>query len=63
MATILEFRGVSRQGKVNGARSSAPRTSARQNCEVVLFPGVRYERWADAAPPQASRYDRLDLME
>ncbi len=61
MATILEFRGVAKHSK------SAVALRQQAAGEVVIFPGVRYERWADAPLPQqqgrGTRYDRLDLLE
>lgn len=58
MATILEFQRSQRKVKPDGA------LRARRDCEVVLFPGIRYERWADAPSTdrQPGRYhDHLDL--
>jgi hypothetical protein len=57
MATILEF------------RSRTMREPARHlsggSAEIVLFPGVRYERWAeDPQPkPKAKKARRRDLLE
>jgi hypothetical protein len=50
MATILDFRSAAerprgRHGRVRSASSA----------EVVLFPGVRYERWDDAPAPAKKR--------
>ena len=44
MAKILAFRQVELQRERSGfaARDASPG-------EVILFPGVRYERWGDAA--------------
>lgn len=42
MATILEFR-ASREKPAVGPRRRPSRTA-----EIVIFPGVRYERWRDA---------------
>lgn len=52
MATILEFRAQSREAPVGAARSTS------RTAEVVLFPGVRYERWGEAAPQPAPRKGR-----
>ena len=64
MASILEF-------KRSTFRSSAldARDGAQVSAEIVLFPGVRYERMPDApepAPKERScrarrRRDRIDL--
>jgi hypothetical protein len=57
MATILEFRQGERR---NASRRSGSDTPA----EIVFFPGVRYERWAEApAPKQKKRARRRDRME
>jgi hypothetical protein len=63
MATILEFR--------QGPRSNASRRNGMDTnrsdrlAEIVFFPGVRYERWADAPAPQqkkrARRRDKIEL--
>lgn len=62
MATILEFRGVSKKGKAEPARSVAA-----QPCEVVLFPGVRYERWEepgiDFRRRATQQHERLDILD
>ena len=43
MAEILEFRtAMSFQRATSG-------NGAAEGCEVIIFPGVRYERWDDAA--------------
>lgn len=64
MATILDFH-------VCGARR--PRTESgeteKRGAEIVFFPGIRYERWEEAAPEEAPpakrtrRRDTLDLDE
>lgn len=59
MATILEFQRTGRKPKTDalGART-------RRDCEVVLFPGVRYERWGNASAYDRGTghgRDRLDL--
>jgi hypothetical protein len=43
MATIIEFR--------QSADEVRPRASRRvgRSAEIVIFPGVRYERWGDRA--------------
>jgi hypothetical protein len=59
-ATILDFPELPAPPRTRKTRSE--RTSA----EVVLFPGVRYERWADERPKQDAprvERDRLQLIE
>jgi len=46
MADILEFR-------VTEKRSRKAQGRRRRGAEIVIFPGVRYERW-DAAPSTAA---------
>lgn len=62
MATIIEFRGSER-----GTTSRVAGTQGRQSAEVVIFPGVRFERWgtAPAAPAGArtTTKPRRDLLE
>jgi hypothetical protein len=43
MAIIFEFKHADPP-----ARDAQQR--AQSACEIILFPGVRYERWADAPP-------------
>jgi hypothetical protein len=69
MATILTFR------KLELRRHESGDTAGAVSCEVIIFPGIRYERWnemrdeaAQAAPAsQASavrlRRDVLELAE
>jgi hypothetical protein len=47
MATILEFR--------NSTQRAGRGTTAA--CEVIIFPGVRYERW-DEIPPAPAKAKR-----
>lgn len=64
MASILEFRRP--ELRSGTARSSA---GGGASADIVLFPGVRYERWDDEAAASASaprsrparRRDRLEL--
>ncbi len=44
MATILEFRAS------DDKPVAKPAKRKRQSAEIVIFPGVRYERWEFAAP-------------
>ncbi|MGE3914969.1 MAG: hypothetical protein AB7F78_04655 [Hyphomicrobiaceae bacterium] len=63
MATILEFR-PSCEGPATRPRSQRRRS---RSAEIVIFPGVRYERWAepekkpDGKKPKAR--DVLKLVE
>ena len=65
MATILEFPQSDHvaRGSENGSGHA---------CEIIIFPGIRYERWEDAAPPspeqeqprkksRAKKRDRMEL--
>lgn len=64
MATILEFRA-----HVAKYPEFAERRDPRQAGEIVIFPGVRYERDAEAAAPAKTpgkrlrQRDRLELDE
>jgi hypothetical protein len=61
MATILEFKTVPKAT----AASVLAAYGAGQSAEIVLFPGVRYERHAEEAAVKpkrgASRRDTLEL--
>lgn len=46
MATILQFKPQSR---------SIPAAARARAAEIVLFPGVRYDRWADGEPPTTKK--------
>ncbi len=50
MGMILEFRAS--PGKPQ--RPARRRRRIRRSAEIVIFPGVRYERWTEVAPPEAS---------
>lgn len=62
MASILEFRPPEFEG-----RREVARREPAGPADIVLFPGVRYERWAEGAPEpakprrRARRRDHLDL--
>jgi|GEM_PF-2088658 hypothetical protein len=65
MATILTFR------KVEWRRQSGD-TAGAVSCEVIIFPGIRYERWNEVGDdePQAasvtktpSARQRRDVLE
>lgn len=64
MAAILEFRQPAVQ-----PRQVTVNHETTPSADIVLFPGVRYERWSDAEEThdkvrrRASRYDHLDLDE
>ena len=59
-ATILEFPEMQAPPRARTTRRERP------SAEIVIFPGVRYERWADEPPkhetPRVER-DRLQLIE
>lgn len=61
MATILEFRASQESEQKPKARRR------RRSAEIVIFPGVRYERWVDEpARPDAETAvarDRLVLAD
>jgi hypothetical protein len=62
MATILDFPEMQAPPRARRVRRG------RVSAEIVLFPGVRYERWDDQAePPEAKgarvERDRLQLIE
>lgn len=44
MATILEFRASFDEV------TPRPRRRKGRSAEIVIFPGIRYERWHDAEP-------------
>jgi hypothetical protein len=62
MASILEFRKSAFRFRPLNDKSGASATA-----EIVLFPGVRYERWSEEppqdkpAPRRARRRDHLEL--
>lgn len=62
MATIIEFRGSERAPAARGAG-----VQGRKSAEVVIFPGVRFERWertaADPAAANPATKPRRDLLE
>ena len=58
MATILEF--PARVARVQSPTSEA----ARQSCaDIVIFPGIRYERETETAPKRSRRARHRDLLE
>lgn len=62
MAHILDFNLHASKA----CRSAAQRTGAG-SAEIVIFPGVRYERWDEGASPRGARRtkqrDRIELPE
>lgn len=62
MASILEFRQPALQ-----CRQGTGKTAGAASADIVLFPGVRYERWTEGQPQptkprqRARRRDHLDL--
>lgn len=63
MASILEFRQPA-----FGSRQVSVKSDKAVSADIVLFPGVRYERWSDDAAPEsdkprrrARRRDHLEL--
>ncbi|MBS0241929.1 MAG: hypothetical protein JSS20_07110 [Proteobacteria bacterium] len=61
MATILVFRPAA---VVGSQKSRAPKQAT---AEIVIFPGVRYERWSDSERPAGAgaptERDVLKLVE
>lgn len=53
MATILSFKAADR-----GLQTSSKAGRSFAGCEVVLFPGVRYEYQAPPVEPEASKPKR-----
>jgi hypothetical protein len=45
MAIIFEFKNTDPP-----SREAQPRQQSA--CEIILFPGVRYERWVETPPPE-----------
>jgi hypothetical protein len=61
MATIIEFHAHCPKSAPAGYRRATSATA-----EVVVFPGVRYERMSEVTPAKARRRrrrERLDLEE
>ena len=48
MATILKFRASDDDGTTRSRRRKG------RTAEIVIFPGVRYERWRDTEPAKES---------
>ncbi|MDX2159018.1 MAG: hypothetical protein SFW09_21145 [Hyphomicrobiaceae bacterium] len=62
MATILEFRASGEELR------QRPTRRIGRSAEIVIFPGIRYERWQDASgqrekPPQKVTRDILKLVD
>jgi hypothetical protein len=66
MATIHRIEAASTRRKTD---QGAHQTAGGPGAEIILFPGVRYERWSEthgaAQQPKRRRKqrDRLDIME
>ena len=60
MATILAFRAQSSK-----ANAAPPRLHRAAPADVVIFPGVRYERWdaTEPAKPRGRRARQRDELE
>lgn len=61
MATILEFRA-------SNSDQTAQRRRPERTAEIVIFPGIRYERWSarderNAAKPAPVTRDVLSLLD
>lgn len=60
MAHIVDFCAHARS-----CRASHSKRHRGQSAEIVIFPGVRYERWDDGTSPNGARNaksrDRIDL--
>ena len=66
MAKVIKFnRADERTGPAPAA--DTPRRERRASAEIIIFPGVRYERWEEPAEARAGRRakkrDRLELAE
>ncbi|MFN3868784.1 MAG: hypothetical protein ACK4MF_06945 [Hyphomicrobiaceae bacterium] len=57
MAHIVDFRSTVRRPNARSARSGAG------SAEIVIFPGVRYERWSNgpSATQAVAFRDRIEL--
>jgi hypothetical protein len=54
MGMILTFVARSREA----THTASSKTGKAQTCEIVLFPGVRYERWSDESEKPAPQKKR-----
>ena len=50
MASILEFRSVSRAI----TQADRPARAQGNSADIVIFPGIRYHRWADDPDAEAA---------
>lgn len=48
MATILNFRRVE-------LRRPSGDTAGAASCQVIIFPGIRYERWSEVRDEEAAK--------
>ncbi|MFM9938035.1 MAG: hypothetical protein ACKVP7_00900 [Hyphomicrobiaceae bacterium] len=56
MADILEFR-------VKSTPTAPPRSKRRRKAaEIVIFPGIRYERWEDAPSSDSAKVPERDTL-
>ena len=68
MATIHRILDVARRA-INRTVKPAASVKRAQSAEIILFPGVRYERWSEhhakatQVPRRGKRRDRLDIAE
>jgi hypothetical protein len=53
MATVLDFRAP--EGRIR-TRNLAPRPA--KSAEIVIFPGIRIERWPDPRPARPEPHSR-----
>ena len=54
MGKIVEFAGRSNPASWRPrSDATASAGAAVQRCEIIIFPGVRYERWDAASTPPA----------
>jgi hypothetical protein len=54
MAKVLQFPKAAR---LNAQVAPAQATAARAPCDIIIFPGVRYERW-EQKPVKRKRKSR-----
>jgi hypothetical protein len=66
MATIHR---IETETKRRGAAPAATQATVNTTADIILFPGVRYERWSETHQPAQSakrsrkHRDRLDIAE
>jgi hypothetical protein len=57
MASILEFRTTARAN----AQADKPARERGNTADIVIFPGIRYDRWADDADAEAATDPSMEL--